>query len=89
MGEFDGKGKYVQAALRDGMTADEAVYREKLREDRVRALGHGFVRWRWADLTDPSRLRCKLLAAGLRPLLAAGLRPGCGTSSPANQKLVR
>jgi hypothetical protein len=81
VGEFDGKGKYVQAALRDGMTADEAVYREKLREDRIRALGHGFVRWRWADLTDPSRLRCKLLAAGLRP--------GCGTSSPANQKLVR
>lgn len=89
VGEFDGKGKYVQAALRDGMTADEAVYREKLREDRIRALGHGFVRWRWADLTDPGRLRCKLLAAGLRPLLATGLRPGCGTSSPANQKLVR
>ncbi|MGX5715757.1 hypothetical protein [Arthrobacter sp. MAHUQ-56] len=67
VGEFDGKGKYVQAALRGGITADEAVYREKLREDRIRALGHGFARWRWADLQHPERLRAKLLAAGLRP----------------------
>ena len=81
VGEFDGKGKYVQAALRDGITADEAVYREKLREDRIRALGHGFVRWRWADLTDPTRLR--------RKLLAAGLRPGGSSPSVTYQKLVR
>ena len=81
VGEFDGKGKYVQAALRDGITADEAVYREKLREDRIRALGHGFVRWRWADLTNPDRLR--------RKLLAAGIRPGGSAASPVNQKLVR
>lgn len=67
VGEFDGKGKYVQGALRGGITADEAVYREKLREDRIRALGHGFARWRWADLQHPERLRAKLLAAGLRP----------------------
>lgn len=67
VGEFDGKGKYVQAALRGGITADEAVYREKLREDRIRALGHGFGRWGWADLQHPERLRTKLLAAGLRP----------------------
>jgi hypothetical protein len=81
VGEFDGKGKYVQAALRDGVTADEAVYREKLREDRIRALGHGFLRWRWADLTDPDKLR--------RKLLAAGLRPGGGAPSAMNQDLVR
>jgi len=43
------------------------VYREKLREDRIRALGHGFVRWSWADVDNPDRLRRKLLAAGLRP----------------------
>lgn len=66
VGEFDGKGKYVQAALRGGITAEEAVYREKIREDRIRALGHGFVRWRWADLQNPDLLRAKLLAAGLR-----------------------
>ena len=67
VGEFDGKGKYVEFARRNGISAEEAVYREKLREDRIRALGHGFVRWGWADLTDPNKLRYKLLAAGLRP----------------------
>ncbi|MDQ0662051.1 hypothetical protein QFZ35_000549 [Arthrobacter ulcerisalmonis] len=66
VGEFDGKSKYVQAALRGGITAEEAVYREKIREDRIRALGHGFVRWRWVDLQNPDRLRTKLLAAGVR-----------------------
>lgn len=68
VGEFDGKDKYMQAGLRGGISAEEAVYREKLREDRIRALGHGFVRWRWADLEDPERLKRKLLAVGLRPL---------------------
>jgi hypothetical protein len=67
VGEFDGKGKYVDAALRSGITAEEAVYLEKLREDRIRALGYGFVRWSWADVDNPDRLRRKLLAAGLRP----------------------
>lgn len=67
VGEFDGRDKYVQAGLLGGITPEEAVYREKLREDRIRALGHGFVRWRWADLEDPDRLKRKLLAAGLRP----------------------
>lgn len=70
-GEFDGKGKYMRAALRGGISAEEAVYREKLREDRIRALGHGFVRWRWADLEDPERLKRKLLDAGLRPRTGA------------------
>lgn len=79
VGEFDGKGKYLELARRAGTTSEEAVYREKLREDRIRALGHGFIRWRWADLTDPNRLRRKLLAAGLRP----------GTPSSKSQGLVR
>ncbi|MNG34902.1 hypothetical protein D3C84_1215120 [compost metagenome] len=67
MGEFDGKAKYVEAAVRGKVSAEEAVYREKLREDRIRRLGFGFVRWSWADLEDPSRLKRRLLAAGLRP----------------------
>ena len=67
VGEFDGKAKYVEAAVRGAATAEEALYREKLREDRIRALGLGFVRWGWADLEEPERLRRKLLAAGLRP----------------------
>jgi hypothetical protein len=70
VGEFDGKAKYVEAAVRGAATAEEAVYREKLREDRIRALGLGFVRWGWADVEDPERLRRKLLAAGLRPRIS-------------------
>jgi hypothetical protein len=67
VGEFDGKAKYLDAAVRGDTSAEEAVYREKLREDRIRGLGLGFVRWGWADVQNPERLRRKLLAAGLRP----------------------
>ncbi|WP_254865535.1 hypothetical protein [Arthrobacter sp. P2b] len=67
MGEFDGKAKYLEAAVRGDTSAEEAVYREKLREDRIRGLGLGFVRWGWADVENPERLRRKLLAVGLRP----------------------
>lgn len=67
VGEFDGRAKYLDAAVRGGASPEEAVYREKLREDRIRALGLGFVRWGWADVEQPERLRRKLLAAGVRP----------------------
>ncbi|MBP1133913.1 hypothetical protein JOE31_000145 [Arthrobacter sp. PvP023] len=67
VGEFDGKSKYVDAALRGGVTAEEAVYLEKLREYRIRGLGYGFARWGWTDVDNPELLRRKLLAAGLRP----------------------
>lgn len=67
VGEFDGKAKYVDPALRGAASAEETVYYEKLREDRIRALGLGFVRWGWADVEQPERLRRKLMAAGLRP----------------------
>jgi hypothetical protein len=67
VGEFDGKGKYLDAAIRGDASAEETVYREKIRKDRIRALGFAFVRWSWADVDNPERLRRKLLAAGLRP----------------------
>lgn len=66
VGEFDGKAKYLAAGLRGDLSADEAVYREKLREDRIRGLGYGFVRWGWSDVENLDLLRRKLLAAGLR-----------------------
>jgi hypothetical protein len=69
VGEFDGTAKYLDAAVRGDTSAEEAVYREKLREDRIRGLGLGFVRWGWADVENPERLKRKLLAAGLRPQL--------------------
>lgn len=67
VGNSMAQGKYVDASVRGAITAEEAVYREKLREDRIRGLGHGFVRWGWADVESPDRLRHKLVAAGLGP----------------------
>lgn len=55
LGEFDGRGKYG-----DGPGAADVVWREKLREDRLRALGYEVVRWTWADLLNPPRLGAKV-----------------------------
>jgi very-short-patch-repair endonuclease len=57
VGECDGRAKYV---------APEDLYREKRREDELRALGLTVVRWGWADLRDPA------LAARLAPLVGRG-----------------
>lgn len=73
VGEFDGKAKYTTLELRNGATAEETVYNEKLREDRIRALGFGFARWGWADVENPERLRRKLIGAGLLPGVRTGL----------------
>jgi len=67
VGEFDGKAKYTDAGLRIGASPEEILYKEKLREDRIRALGFGFVRWGWTHVENPERLRRKLLDAGLKP----------------------
>ena len=56
IGESDGKMKYGQQG---------EAYREKLREDRLRALGFTVVRWGFADLHTP-RLALRL-AGLLRP----------------------
>ncbi|HVL84089.1 MAG TPA: hypothetical protein VM367_07370 [Pseudonocardia sp.] len=51
VGEFDGRVKYGRL-LRPGEDAGEAVYREKVREDWLRAEGLGVARWGWSDLAD-------------------------------------
>ncbi len=66
LGEFDGKGKYGAEA---GAAAD-AVWQEKIREDRLRAVGFHIVRWTWTDLLQPEpwlgRVRVALAAAQAR-----------------------
>lgn len=69
VGEFDGKTKYTGRA-RPGEDPGEAAWREKRREDEIRALGPFVVRWIWADLYRPARLR-RILLDGLT---RAGLR---------------
>ena len=66
LGEFDGRAKYGL----EGDAAD-ALWREKRREDRVRALGYEVVRVVWADLARPDLVRQRVLAAFQR----AGARP--------------
>ena len=64
-GEFDGVEKYVKPEYLQGRTPSQAVVEEKERENRIRAQGHGVVRWVWSDLMEPARLERKLIAAGV------------------------
>jgi len=59
IGEFDGRIKY----RRDGVAtaeAEDVVYREKLREDRIRHAGWVVVRWTWAALETPGAVTSKI-----------------------------
>lgn len=68
LGEFDGFEKYSAQRFLKGRTPSQVVVGEKLREDRLRALGFTVVRWVWDDLKDPARLVNLLCHAGLRSL---------------------
>lgn len=65
IGEADGEAKYLDPALRGGRTADRVVLDEKIREDRLRALGWRVVRWRWSVARDAEALGALLTAAGV------------------------
>ncbi|WP_218220387.1 type IV toxin-antitoxin system AbiEi family antitoxin domain-containing protein [Nesterenkonia sp. Act20] len=65
VGEFDGLMKYRNSRVLSGRSAEEVVIAEKEREDGLRALGLSVLRFTWADLQDPSRLRRLLNAAGV------------------------
>jgi hypothetical protein len=49
VGEFDGKVKYGRL-VRPGETPADAVFREKRREDAIRATGSRMLRWTWDAL---------------------------------------
>ncbi|MBO1755778.1 hypothetical protein [Allobranchiibius sp. CTAmp26] len=66
VGEFDGKTKYGVDARQSSAQAAEILWREKQREDRLRALGLTVVRWIWSDAWDVTPLLRRLRAAGLR-----------------------
>lgn len=55
--EFDGKVKY------GGFDGQAALAAEKVREDDIRALGHGVARIVWADLFSPQTVQAKIRAA--------------------------
>ncbi|TDE09524.1 type IV toxin-antitoxin system AbiEi family antitoxin domain-containing protein [Jiangella asiatica] len=68
IGEFDGREKYGRL-LRPGESAGDAVWREKIREDRLRDRGLQVVRSVWADL-----YRDDLVAARYRAAFGRGRR---------------
>lgn len=64
VGEFDGRVKYGRESP-SGMDPADVVYAEKIREDRLRALGLRVVRWTWEDAWRVFPLEEKLRAAGV------------------------
>ena len=64
VGEFDGKLKYG-ADNPSGARPEVVVYREKLREDRIRAVTKGFFRFGWGDVMNPPRIAAMLRRAGI------------------------
>lgn len=66
LGEFDGKTKYLRFR-RPGESIEDAVLREKRREDQMREVtGYRMIRFVWADLFRPEHT-----AARVRSQLAA------------------
>jgi hypothetical protein len=65
--EFDGRQKYEDPAMLRGRTGADAVWSEKVREDRVRGRHEvtGFVRVHWGHLTRPEFLRAHLRGHGV------------------------
>jgi hypothetical protein len=70
IGEFDGLVKYTRDQYTKGRPIEEIVVAEKVREDRLRALGPSVSRWLWGTALRPGALFQHLGAAGLR----AGIR---------------
>jgi hypothetical protein len=62
VGEFDGRVKYGRL-LRPGQSAEEVLFEEKLREDRIRDEDYGVVRWIWPDLRERYVLRDRIRRA--------------------------
>lgn len=56
VGECDGRFKYGEL-LEPGERPEDAVMREKRREERIRAAGYWIVRWGWDEAWDPAALR--------------------------------
>lgn len=69
--EFDGRAKYSRY-LRPGQDPGDVLWREKQREDALRALGFEVVRLIWADLDVPHLIKKKVLDAFARAAQRSG-----------------
>lgn len=67
IGESDGDFKYDGTKSPSGLSAEEVKKAEKAREDRMRRLVKGFVRWDWGIAYDRMRLAAWVRPFGLVP----------------------
>ena len=68
IGEFDGHSKYGdKRRFARHLSAQEVLVAEKNREDRLRAVTNGLVRWDWAVARDRRALGARLARHGLVP----------------------
>jgi hypothetical protein len=65
IGEFDGVGKYIRDEFTGGRDPATVVMAEKVREDRLRALGPAVARWGWSVAWAPFSLQAQLRDRGL------------------------
>ncbi|MBS1673832.1 MAG: hypothetical protein JSS74_07695 [Actinobacteria bacterium] len=66
-GEFDGKDKYFDEAMRSGLTIEEVIFAEKRREDWIRGSTHRrFARWESEHILTSRALGLRLEAFGIR-----------------------
>ena len=73
VGEFDGIGKYLDPAILQGRSPQQALIEEKDREDELRRVVRGLSRWRTPQLDRLALLYDILTRAGLPTALR---RPG-------------
>lgn len=67
-GEFDGKDKYLDVAMRRGIPLERVLLEEKQREDWIRGSTQWrFARWEDAHSASPRALAARLASFGIHP----------------------
>jgi hypothetical protein len=67
-GEFDGKTKYLDEALRSGRTLEQVLLEEKQREDWIRGRSQWrFARWGSEHIVTAAALAARLASFGITP----------------------
>lgn len=70
LGEFDGRGKYLDPEMRGERSVRDVLDLEKQREDWIRGrTQRPFARWGWSHLRTPAALGARLADFGIRPPL--------------------
>ena len=65
VGEFDGFGKYLRHEFTQGRPTADIVIAEKLREDRLRAVGMSVCRWGWSTANSLPEFAAFLTRTGV------------------------